>query len=81
MGTTDEILRDCPDHLKDRFRKQAAVVSMGKQRAPAIKLKCLECCAWQIAEVHRCEIRGCALWEFRPTPRKERHESETTDEA
>ncbi len=31
----------------------------------AIRYKCLDCCCGNAAEVRRCEIRECSLWEFR----------------
>jgi hypothetical protein len=34
-------------------------------RARAIRLKCLNCMANQMAEVRKCEIQSCSLWEFR----------------
>lgn len=34
-------------------------------RAKAIRLKCLECCCGQAAEVRRCHIESCALWRYR----------------
>ena len=30
----------------------------------AIKLGCLDCCAWDYAEAKRCEIKTCPLWAF-----------------
>ena len=33
--------------------------------AKAIRRKCLDCCCGQAAEVRRCPVRTCALWEFR----------------
>ncbi|RJP75713.1 MAG: hypothetical protein C4524_11500 [Candidatus Zixiibacteriota bacterium] len=38
----------------------------------AVRFKCLDCMAGNEAEVRRCDIRECSLWEFRfgknPTP-------------
>lgn len=34
-------------------------------RAKAIRLKCLDCCCNQQAEVRRCNIRECVLWRYR----------------
>lgn len=34
-------------------------------RAKAIRLKCLDCCCGNTAEVRRCEIKDCALWRYR----------------
>ena len=34
-------------------------------RRKAIRQKCLECCAWQSAEVMRCPSTDCALFPYR----------------
>jgi hypothetical protein len=34
-------------------------------RAKAIRLKCLDCCCNQYAEIRLCEIKECPLWRFR----------------
>lgn len=34
-------------------------------RGKAIRLKCLDCCCGQAAEVRRCEITDCPLWRYR----------------
>jgi hypothetical protein len=34
-------------------------------RAKAIRLKCLDCCAYQQAEVRKCPAVNCPLWRFR----------------
>ena len=34
-------------------------------RAKAIRLKCLDCCCGQRAEIRNCEIKTCPLWRFR----------------
>lgn len=31
----------------------------------AIREKCLECCAWNRAEVRECTIKNCVLYPFR----------------
>lgn len=31
----------------------------------AIRAKCIECCCGNMAEVKRCPIKDCALYEFR----------------
>lgn len=31
----------------------------------AIRLKCLECCCGQMAEVRLCHIQDCPLWAYR----------------
>ena len=56
-------LATCPDDLK--VRHESKKVRAARQRSAAIKLKCLECCCWQEAEVRRCEIVDCALHHLR----------------
>lgn len=34
-------------------------------RSKAIRLKCLDCCAGQAAEVRKCPAESCPLWRFR----------------
>ena len=31
----------------------------------AIRAKCLDCCAGQVAEVRRCELENCPLFRYR----------------
>lgn len=58
-----DVLATCPSDQKERWASAAArTVNGPRQRASAIRLKCLECCAWQQAEVRRCAIKECALW-------------------
>lgn len=40
-------------------------LAAGSMKA-AIKLKCLECCNYNTAEIRECESDGCGLWLFRP---------------
>jgi hypothetical protein len=34
-------------------------------RAKAIRLKCLDCCADNMAEVRKCHATHCPLWRYR----------------
>lgn len=34
-------------------------------RSKAIRLKCIDCCAGQSAEVRRCPATNCPLWRYR----------------
>lgn len=40
----------------------------------AINAKCIECCCGQKAEVRRCEIRTCSLWEVRPFQKRDENQ-------
>ena len=57
-------LSTCPDDQKVRFLKTAQRATTSK--TAGIKLKCLDCVAWQPEEVRRCHIEDCTLWRFRP---------------
>ena len=49
-----------PEKAKARYAKTASRAH--RQSMPAIKLKCIECCAYKHNEAKKCEIRTCALW-------------------
>ena len=34
-------------------------------RAKAIRLKCIDCCCGNTAEVRKCQAEKCPLWRFR----------------
>lgn len=34
-------------------------------RAKAIRLKCIDCCGGNTAEVRKCPVTHCPLWRFR----------------
>lgn len=63
-----DVLETCPAEKRERYAKRAAQVvdpdtKSGRPSKPsAIRLKCLECCCWQEAEVRNCKIYNCALW-------------------
>lgn len=40
----------------------------------AIRLKCLDCCAYNHSEVKRCEVTMCPLWPFRTGHRVKKQE-------
>jgi hypothetical protein len=64
--SVEDILLTCPPEKRESFASTARRVLNGpRQRQAAIRIKCLECCAWQIAEVTNCHINGCALWGLR----------------
>lgn len=58
-----DLLATCPQDRRDRWRSTADRAENGpSRRSSAIRLKCLECCNFQEAEVRRCQITSCALW-------------------
>lgn len=34
-------------------------------RKDAIRMKCLDCCAYDMTEVRKCPSKTCPLWQFR----------------
>lgn len=58
--TDRNVLETCPESSRSVYRGMAGRI--GRSKKAAIRLKCLECCAWQAAEVKRCQIVNCALW-------------------
>lgn len=51
-------------------------------RGKAIRLKCLDCCGGNSAEVRRCDLRKCPLWRYRMGNEKKAQPTEndsTTD--
>ena len=58
-------------------------------RAKAIRVKCLDCCGGNSAEVRRCASKNCALWPFRmgrkakgkEIPMEDRGRKKTTQKA
>lgn len=49
-------------------------------RGKAIRLKCLDCCCGNSAEVRRCTIRKCPLWRYRMGNEKKAEISTDTHE-
>ncbi len=47
-------------------------------RSKAIRLKCIDCCAGNMAEVRKCPAVNCPLWRYRMG--KEIRDDETLDE-
>ena len=62
-------------HLIDKIKK-------GSMKS-ALKLKCLDCSAWDIKEVKSCICTGCSLFPFRPGANKKvvANVSESEDDA
>ena len=52
------------DRLPEKYRELYRQALAGR-RAPAIRIKCLDCMCWQPAEVRRCNQTQCPLWPFR----------------
>ena len=57
-------LSNLPQNVPRRWRNHWLKVAdrAATSYRAAVKLKCLECCAWQRTEARTCEIRWCPLW-------------------
>ena len=51
--------------IPEKYHAMVEKAASGRSRKWAIRLKCLDCCCWQAAEVRRCHIDDCALWPYR----------------
>jgi hypothetical protein len=52
----------------------------GNSKSAALKAKCIQCCCYQKAEVSKCTVKGCALWQYRPYQRGEDEEDAGDDQ-
>lgn len=60
-GEREKRLADVPR----RHRRLYRTAWLGRSRKAAIRAFCLECMGWQSAEVPRCTVPACPLYEFR----------------
>jgi len=74
QARVEETLSTCPEELRAEYYNFAVRAVVLCHRQAAMRLKCLECCAWQRAEVTRCELTGCALHQYRMGVKAERVE-------
>lgn len=44
-------------------------------RQKAIRLKCFDCSGYSMAEIEKCHIEDCPLWEFRSTSARKNRRS------
>jgi hypothetical protein len=52
-----------------RFRDSYDRAMSGKSRKAAMYSFCIECCGWEIREVHLCTSPECPLFPYRPRSR------------
>jgi hypothetical protein len=57
--------KDIPSFARKRHLPVVDELAAGSMKA-AVKLKCLDCCNFNTAEIKHCESDGCGLWLFRP---------------
>jgi hypothetical protein len=55
-------LATCPEKIAPRYKILAG--KCDKSFSSAIKMKCLDCCAWEYREAKACVIVTCPLWEI-----------------
>lgn len=60
------MLRMVPPKYKNTYARAMS----GKSRKAAMRAQCLDCVAYQEAEVALCTDRGCPLYPYRVLPRK-----------
>ena len=53
-------LATCPKKWRPRF--EALARKSPKSLISAIKLKCIDCCAWERPEAKKCHITSCPLY-------------------
>jgi hypothetical protein len=61
IAAIDEMRRTTPE----RFLPVVDQIAAGSRTA-GVKLRCLDCAAWQTPEVRNCPVTACGLWPFRP---------------
>lgn len=55
------------DQAPERFREMQLRCLRGSGgRALAVKVNCLQCCAWKSEAVATCQVTDCPMWHFRP---------------
>jgi hypothetical protein len=69
MKTREQQIRERRGEMPRLYRGIYDKAMTGKSRMAAMRAFCLECCAWQIKEVHLCSSPACPLHPYRPTPR------------
>lgn len=62
---TDLQMKWCMGSVPVRHRGGYRKALDGRRPVVAIRQKCLDCMAWQEAEVRRCNIEHCPLWPYR----------------
>ncbi len=63
-----------PDLHNGSFRRVWGKAITKKSMRAAVNAKCQDCMCWQGAEVRRCDIITCPLWQYRPNQGKDEKE-------
>ncbi len=71
MSTREEQIAAQRKHIPDNCLKIYDKAILGKSLRAAINARCIDCCAWQKAEVHKCPAMSCPLWAVRPYQRRQ----------
>ncbi len=69
METRQELIAAQREHVPENCLKIYDKAMEGKSLRAAINARCIDCCAWQKVEVHKCPAMACPLWAVRPYQR------------
>lgn len=70
--TREEQIAAQRKHIPDNCLKIYDKAMLGKSLRAAINARCIDCCGWNKAEVHKCPAMSCPLWLVRPFQRRQR---------
>ena len=65
---TNQAKRVIPDKLHKRYERAIAKRSL----VELVKLKCIDCCGWDVFEPSQCTVESCPLWMIRLFPESKR---------
>ncbi len=72
MLTRDKQIANQRKHIPENSLKAYDKAMNGKSLRACINARCIDCCGWNKAEVHKCPAMSCPLWHVRPYQRKKR---------
>lgn len=49
----------------EEYKEKVSKAAASNSKTTAIKLKCLDCSAYQVEEIRNCPVTNCALYSFR----------------
>lgn len=61
-----------PDTHNGSYRRTWDKAIAKKSMRAAVNAKCQDCMCWQQAEIKRCDVITCPLWQYRPNQDKEK---------
>lgn len=72
MKSRKELIAAQREHVPENCLKIYDKAMEGKSLRAAVNARCLDCCAWQKAEVHKYPAMACPLWSVRPYQRRQK---------